>query len=94
MKQTRKKHNAEFKAKVALEAIQGESTISELAAKYQLHPQQINRWKKTLMEEAVKVFAGGETKSGDGSPELVAELYKKIGKLEVERDFLDRALNR
>ena len=46
------------------------------------------------MEEAVKVFAGGEAKTGDGSPELVAELYKKIGKLEVERDFLDRALNR
>ena len=46
------------------------------------------------MEEAVKVFAGGEAAKGDGSPELVAELYKKIGKLEVERDFLDRALNR
>jgi hypothetical protein len=46
------------------------------------------------MEETVKVFAGGEAKTGDSSPELVDELCKKIGKLEIERDFLDRALNR
>ena len=85
MKKIVKKHNAGFKAKVALEAIKGDHTIPELAAQYGVHPSVIHKWKRLVLEKAATVFEEGNAKTND---EIIAKLYKKIGQLEVERDFL------
>lgn len=93
MKTTRKKHNPVFKAKVALAAVRGEKTVTELAAEFGVHPHQIHNWKKTLLENAGTVFER-PTGSAETKSENVGELYEKIGQLTVERDFLARVLGR
>jgi transposase-like protein len=95
MKQSRKKFAAQFKAKVALAAIREEGTIAELAAKYEVHPNQISQWKKMALDNFAIVFEKGNGASSDApSDAAVAELYSKIGKLQVENDFLAKALKR
>jgi transposase len=92
-KKTRRRLEAALKAKVALEAVGNEATIAELAAKYQLHPNQIYAWKKQLLDGATAVFAGGSGKEASREAEFT-ELYAKIGQLTVERDFLSRRSGR
>ncbi len=90
----RRKHSSAFKAKVALAAIREEGSLAELSAKFGVHPNQIGAWKKRLAEEAGSVF---ESEAGKGRKEekgQLSELYKKIGQLTVERDFLADASNR
>jgi transposase len=91
---TRRRFSADFKAKVALEAIRGERTIAELAMKYQLHPNQITQWKRQAIEKLAGVF-DDKTSSLQMSREAeVTKLHAKIGQLVVERDFLANAFDR
>lgn len=85
--QHRTHYSAEFKAKVALAAISGLNTLSELAGEYKVHPTQINRWKQELIENASELFGKGKKKEVDHDAE-VAELHRVIGKLKAENDFL------
>jgi transposase len=90
MKRTRTKHNAAFKAKVALAAIKGDRTIAELASAFGVHPNQISNWKKQLLDGAASVFEGGGAAEGTASEAQVDVLYRQIGQLKVENDFLAR----
>ena len=95
MKHTRKKHNAAFKAKVALAAIKGDRTVAELASAFGVHPNQIYSWKKQLLDGAVSVFeGGGAAAEGTVSEAQVDVLYRQIGQLKVENDFLARKLGK
>jgi transposase len=91
---TRRRFSAEFKAKVALEAIKGHETVAELATRYGLHPTQITAWKREAVEKLAQVF---DEKNGARDQNRDAELMKlhaKIGQLVVERDFLSKAFDR
>lgn len=91
---TRRRFTAEFKAKVALEAIRGERTISELATKRQLHPHQITQWKRQAIENLAKAFDDRASDAQVGREAEVTKLHAKIGQLVVERDFLAKAFYR
>jgi len=91
LKRSRRKHSPEFKAKVALAAIRGDKTMAELAAEFEVHPHQIQNWKKHLIDSADEVFEKPNSKKEDRA-ENTGELFKKIGQLTVERDFLARKL--
>jgi transposase len=91
---TRRRFSAEFKAKVALEAIRGERTISELATKHQLHPNQITQWKRQAIDNLGKVFDDKASDAQAGREAEVTKLHAKIGQLVIERDFLAKAFDR
>lgn len=91
---TRRRFTADFKAKVALEAIRGERTISDLATKHQLHPNQITQWKRQAIENLAKAFDDKASDAQVGREAEVTKLHAKIGQLVVERDFLAKAFDR
>ena len=88
MSQGRRKHSPAFKAKVALEALKSQKTVAQLAARYEVHPGQIQAWKKALTEGASGVFGNGKEQKSRSDAALIARLYQEIGQLKVERDFL------
>ena len=95
MSRERRKHTPAFKAKVALEAMKGEQTVAELAARFEVHLNEIQTWKKALADGAAAIFEQGNGTSKDkgqksrNNDALVARLYQQIGQLKVERDFLE-----
>jgi transposase len=93
LKISRRKHSADFKAKVALAAIRGDKTIAELSGEFGVHAHQIQSWKRTLLENATGAFDKKNQQAEDKSNNS-AELLQKIGQLTVERDFLARRLGR
>ncbi len=89
----RKQHKPAFKAKVALEAVKGEETVAELAARFGVHPTMIHQWKRQLLEGASDVFERGRKGSApEVDAQKVRELHAKIGELAVANDFLSRKL--
>jgi transposase-like protein len=91
MSNKRKQYGADFKAKVALAAVRGDKTVAELASQYELHPTVINNWKRQLLEGASSLFESPRAKvAGDKHQEQIDTLYRQIGQLTVERDFLAR----
>lgn len=91
-KRSRRNHGAEFKAKVALAAVRGDKTVSELAEQFEVHPTQVTQWKQQLLERAGEVFDGPRGK--DEPPVDVKVLHAKIGQLALENDFLEGALTK
>ena len=90
MKQQRRKHSSAFKAKVALAAIKGDQTIPDVARRFGVHPNQIHKWRKALVDGAGEVFDAGGGRREASDDARVAGLYAKIGELTVERDFLSK----
>jgi transposase len=92
----RTRYSAEFKAKVALEALRGELTAAQLAAKYGIHQTIVGDWKRQAMEGLTAVFAGraASQESAKAAEAYVEKLHAKIGQLVVERDFLAKASGR
>ena len=90
MTNPRKRYSAEFKAKVALEAIKEQKTLSELAQKYSVHPNQIAQWKKQLLAGSVDVFSNSSKIRQSKQKTLEAQLYQQIGQLKVELDWLKK----
>jgi transposase-like protein len=91
MSRKRRTHSPDFKAKVALAAIKGDETLSELARRYQINANMIVKWKKLLLENSAEVFASGKGLAPDRESEIKS-LQAKIGEITMENDFLSKAL--
>jgi transposase-like protein len=87
---TRRRHTGTFKAKVALEALRGEKTMAQLSSEYGVHSNQIRQWKKKLVEELPAIFSDRRRRTEKEGEELTSELYRQIGQLKVELDWLKK----
>ena len=90
MTMKRKSHPATFKAQVALAAVKGDKTVSELAALHGVHPTMIHTWKKQLLDNAEELFQSGAKSSSAEHETLQAQLYEQIGRLKTELDWLKK----
>jgi transposase len=86
-RRSRRKHGGAFKAKVAVEAIQAVKTVPEIARRHEVHPSQVNAWKKQALEGLPSVF---ETEERENTDKLVASLYEQVGRLQVELQWLKK----
>jgi transposase-like protein len=92
MSNKRKKYSPEFKAKVALAALKNEETVAELSARFGVHPAMINNWKRALSDNASEIFDKGR-KIQKQNEAQINDLYRQIGQLKVENDFLSKKLS-
>ena len=92
MGSTRRQHSAQFKAKVALAALKNEETAAQLASRFGVHPTMISTWKRQLLDGAADLFDKGHKSRKDAEAQT-AELFRQIGQLKVENDFLARKLS-
>ena len=90
----RKQYPGNFKAKVALEAIRSENTIAELASRYEIHRALVMRWKKEVLTALPDIFGIAKEKEQKDQQKLVEELYRQIGQLKVENDWLKKNLGK
>jgi transposase len=90
LKDKKRLHDSAFKARVALEAIKGVKTMAEIASTYKVHPTQINRWRKIALEGMKESFTDPKDKGAREAEEIQDELYKEIGQLKVELDWLKK----
>ena len=85
----RKQHSAEFRARVAVAALSGEKSLAELSSEFGVHPTMISTWEQVLVKRAGELFArGGKAPAIDDAQRVIDDLHRKIGQLQVERDFL------
>lgn len=89
----RKQYSGDFKAKVALEALRGERTLSEIASEYGVHPKQVISWKKKVLEELPNLFSNGQARKRQEEEDLKARLFQEIGELKFELDWLKKKLH-
>jgi transposase-like protein len=90
----RRRHSAAFKAKVALEAARQTKTVAELAKTFQIHPVQISQWKKQLLDGAESLFGDGRRREHEDGQALQAELFERIGRLNMEVEWLKKSVAR
>ena len=90
----RKQYTTAFKAKVALEAAKQVKTVAELAKTYQVHPVQISQWKKQLLDGVESLFRDGRRREHEEGQALQAELYERIGRLNMEVEWLKKSVAR
>ena len=90
MKARRKRYSAEFKAKVAIEAIKGQRTVNEIGGRYEVHPNMVSQWKKQALEHLSEVFSEVRVRKERSEEELRDQLYQQIGQLKVEVDWLKK----
>jgi len=86
----RRSYDSAFKAKVALEALKGEKTLAQLSSEFKVHANQIRQWRKRLLEELPGIFSRRKVKKDMEKDELISELYRQIGQLKVEMDWLKK----
>ncbi len=86
----RKQYDGRFKAKVAIEAIKNQQTVAQIASHYEVHPNQVSQWKKQALEELPQMFANRRPKATSDNEQLIAELYRQIGQLKVELDWVQK----
>ena len=91
---TRRRFTGDFKARVALEALRGDKTVQEIAARHKVHPNQVNTWKRQAVDGLSEVFSNGADLERQDRETEVCDLHAKIGQLTVERDFLSKGLKR
>ena len=90
MKKGRRNHSAEIKARVALEAVKGIKSMSELASEFEVHPNQITKWKKQVLAELPGIFSDRRKRDAEDDEALKARLYQQIGQLQVELEWLKK----
>ena len=93
MRRKRRNHSPAYKAKVAVAAIKGDKTLVEMSEQFDVHPNQIQDWRKRLLDDAETVFGKGQQQREE-TDEKVKNLHAKIGQLTMERDFLEHGLER
>ena len=91
---TRRRFTADFKARVALEALRGDKTIQEIASRHKVHPNQVSAWKRQAVDGLDSIISNGADRTRVDHEDEVHDLHAKIGQLTVERDFLARGLKR
>lgn len=90
MKRHRRKHTSEFKARVALEAVKGLKTMSEIAAEYEIHPVMVSNWKKEMLEHLPELFDNKNARKDKNDDREKEQLQSKVGQLTMEVDFLEK----
>ena len=86
----RKRYDGQFKAQVAIAAIKNEQTVAQIASEYGVHPNQVSQWKKQVLDQLPHLFTTRRSKSTADTNQLVDELYRQIGQLKVELDWLQK----
>ena len=90
MPKQRNQYSADFKAKVALEAIKGQYTVNEIASRYRVHPNLVTNWKKLALAQLPELFSDQRSRAARDEEDLRAQLYQQIGQLKVELDWLKK----